>query len=428
MAKLQFFKFLGSSGAYLSTEQIRRLLILAFGISQSKSVNLSYVNDHITTAESGCKNEDSQYVWLLKTFQTGNYVNIIRNSFHLLVIYFYGGQEHIKLVLDRTNWDLGTEKINILTIGLLTENDIFIPLIWEDLGHKGNSHSELRITLIDRLLDWWKALDIPIPIFEICGDREFIGEYWLTELSIRGINYVIRLRCDLTFETWLNDIYKIEKRFGLPTIHRYLTIYKKKSVEVILQGEALAQVFVVKNEGNDVKQEPYIYFITNLDNLDDAALAYRKRWKIEVFFKHLKTQGFNLENFNMSGQHKMNILMAVLSIVFLIVLDLDEENNPKFKTENKFEIEFKNDGELVEEIDTKFETENKIKIELNKKMCNYKNGKSYPRKSDFRNGISALAKIRFFENFINILSEIMKKIRYKYLFLNNLHIHKIYAQ
>ncbi len=210
MTKLHFFSFLCSGGGYLSTRDIERLLILAFGISQSKSVNISAVNDHILQSESGCKSEGSQYVWLLKPFQTGNFDASVRYCFQLVVLYFFSGQPHIQLVIDRTNWDFGTERINILTIGLLTENQLFIPLIWEDLHYKGNSHSTIRLTLIDRLLNWWTALDIPVPTFEICGDREFIGEYWLTELARRGINYVIRLRGDLTFETWLDESYKLD--------------------------------------------------------------------------------------------------------------------------------------------------------------------------------------------------------------------------
>ena len=407
MTKLHFFKLFGNTGTYLSPKQIDRLLLLAFGISQSKSVNMSYVNDAILLSESGCKNESSQYKHLLKVFQTGDYENIVRNSFQLVVIYFYGGQEHVKLVVDRTNWELGSSKINILTIGLLIENDIFIPLIWKDLGHKGNSDSQQRIDLIDQLLSWWQALEIPLPTFEICGDREFIGEYWLTTLAQRGITYVIRLRCNLSFETWLNGVYRVEKQHNIVTLHRYMRLFKKKSVEIVLQNEAIAQVFVVKNEGNDVKKEPYIYFITNLDDIDEAALAYRKRWKIEVFFKYMKTQGFNLEDFNMNGQHKMDIMMAVLSIVFLVVLELEGQN--KMSLENAESIQ-ENEAKVVE------------------KPIKYKDGKSYPRKSVFRKGLSALTKIRFFENFYALCKRIVETILHKYLFLNHLYINDKYVQ
>jgi hypothetical protein len=406
MTKLHFFKLFGNTGAYLSSKQIDRLLLLAFGISQSKSVNMAYINDAILLSESSCKNEASQYKHLLKIFQTGNYENIIRNSFQLVVIYFYGGQEKVKLVIDRTNWELGVSKINILTIGLLTENDIFIPLIWKDLGHKGNSDSQQRIDLIDKLLIWWKAIEIPLPTFEICGDREFIGEYWLTALSQREIEFVIRLRCNLSFETWLNGEYRVEKLHNIVTLHRYMRLFHKKSVEVVLQNEAIAQVFVVENEGNDVKKEPYIYFITNLDDIDEAALAYRKRWKIEVFFKYMKTQGFNLEDFNMDGQHKIEIMMAVLSIVFLVVLELEVD---EILIEKTISIE-KNETTIVE------------------KAITYKDGKTYPRKSAFRKGLSALTKIRFFENFVALCRRIGETIFHKFLFLNHLYINNNYVQ
>jgi len=94
------------------------------------------------------KTEDSQYNWLLKLFQTGNYENIIRSCFNLLVIYFYSGQANVRLIMDRTNWKFGEKNKNILTIGLLLEdNATFIPLIWKDLAHKGNSSQEIRLEL-----------------------------------------------------------------------------------------------------------------------------------------------------------------------------------------------------------------------------------------------------------------------------------------
>jgi hypothetical protein len=538
VAKLDFFNQFGSINHYLSHDQIKKILILAFGISQSRSVNMNDVNAQILPSESGCKNEGSQYVWLLKLFQTGNYEKIIQNCFQVIVIYFYGGQEQVQLIIDRTNWDFGSQRINILTIGLLTKDNIFIPLIWNDLGYKGNSDSAHRLALIDQLLKWWKALEIPVPTFEICGDREFIGEYWLTELARRKLFYVIRLRGDLTFETFLNEVYKVEKRYPLPTLHRHLNLYKKKAIEVVLQNESIAQVFGVVNDGNEANQEPFIYFITNLDNIDSAGLAYRKRWKIEVFFKYMKTQGFNLEGFKMLGSHKVKILMSILSIVYLIVIELETiekgklealaaakkrkleaeekatseaeriqaegqlaaaqlkleaqaktqlaaaqlqleaqatvkfaaqkaqlkaENKAKLKAEKgHLEMEMKAKLEKIEtdqlekqyqwrlqQAQEKLELEyqpkleaafsqlkieneaklaaQKAKLETNHSNLIYKNGKSYPRKSDFIIGRSALAKIRVFQGFLDICTQIAEKTISKMLFLKQLYINKSYA-
>jgi hypothetical protein len=307
---------------------------------------------------------------------------------------------------------------------------------------------------------------------------------------------------------------------------------------VVLQNESIAQVFGVVNDGNEANQEPFIYFITNLDNIDSAGLAYRKRWKIEVFFKYMKTQGFNLEGFKMLGSHKVKILMSILSIVYLIVIELEtiekgklealaaakkrkleaEEKatseaeriqaegqlaaaqlkleaqaktqlaaaqlqleaqatvkfaaqKAKLKAENKaklkaekghLEMEMKAKLEKIEtdqlekqyqwrlqQAQEKLELEyqpkleaafsqlkieneaklaaQKAKLETNHSNLIYKNGKSYPRKSDFIIGRSALAKIRVFQGFLDICTQIAEKTISKMLFLKQLYINKSYA-
>lgn len=98
---------------------------------------------------------------MLKPFQRGDSEGLIKTCFRLLVIHFYGGEGEIKLILDRTNWQLGSQNINILAIGLLDKTGIFIPLVWDDLGYKGNSDSQTRINLIDQLLQWWREMPIP---------------------------------------------------------------------------------------------------------------------------------------------------------------------------------------------------------------------------------------------------------------------------
>ena len=317
MTKIAFFSLINGVGSFISEKQLKQLVILTYGIIQSKTVNISIVSDNVPLSETGCKNVESQYKYLLKPFQRGDYEGLIKTCFRLLVIHFYGGEGEIKLILDRTNWQLGSQNINILAIGLLDKTGIFIPLVWDDLGYKGNSDSQMRINLIDQLLGWWREMPIPEPQFEIMGDREFIGEKWLVALSQRNIEYVIRLRGDLGFETWVDGKYQADIRLKIPEIHQYLIDKDESFIEVVLGGEAMAKVFIVKNEAvqnEEAAKEPFIFFITNMEKIELAAQDYRKRWKIEVCFKHLKSFGFNLEDFNMAGQHKTNILMAVLTM------------------------------------------------------------------------------------------------------------------
>lgn len=55
------------------------------------------------------------------------------------------------LVLDRTNWKLGQQDINILLLSVRWQTFNF-PLVWTLLPHSGNSNMATRIALVERLL------------------------------------------------------------------------------------------------------------------------------------------------------------------------------------------------------------------------------------------------------------------------------------
>ena len=396
MTKVVFFSIIKGVGSFISEKQLAQLVILTYGIIQSKTVNISIVNDNIPLSETGCKNLDSQYKYLLKPFQRGDYEGLIKTCFRLLVIHFYGGEGEIKLILDRTNWQLGSQNINILAIGLLDKTGIFIPLVWDDLGYKGNSDSQTRINLIDQLLRWWREMPIPEPQFEIMGDREFIGEKWLVALSQREIEYVIRLRGDLSFETWQDGKYQADIRMKIPEIHKYLIDNNEPFIEVVLGGEAMAKVFIVKNESvqnEEAVKEPFIFFITNMEKVEIAAQDYRKRWKIEVCFKHLKSFGFFLEDFNMPHPHKTNILMAILTLAYAITVKEDP-----------------------------------LIVDLPDKDIQYKEGKPYPRKSTFRKGLSRMTQLKSFQSFLAYWNILIEKLNCKLLILTDLRSQNLYVQ
>lgn len=70
-------------------------------------------------------------------------------------------------------------------------------------------------------------------------------------------------------------------------------------------------------------QEPFLYLITNL-NLSAKAIGdiYSLRWKIEYCFKHLKTNGFQLEQINLKTESRTRLLMAIT--VFAYVISIQE--------------------------------------------------------------------------------------------------------
>jgi transposase len=84
-------------------------------------------------------------------------------------------------------------------------------------------------------------------------------------------------------------------------------------------GDITYTFVMVKNPKYDPK-EPYIYFISDLQDAQAIANHYLKRWKIECCFKNLKTNGFNIEDINLKADKKIELMMGILAMVYLIAI------------------------------------------------------------------------------------------------------------
>ena len=93
------------------------------------------------------------------------------------------------LVMDRTNWKLGKETINVLMLGIAHQGIAF-PLLWLLLSKTGNSNTEERIRLMDRFITFFGVNKIRF----FTADREFIGKEWFTYLLEKTIRFRIRIR------------------------------------------------------------------------------------------------------------------------------------------------------------------------------------------------------------------------------------------
>lgn len=373
---------------YISENDLQRLLALSYGICQSKTVNISSINDEITSSISGRQTSSSQYNWLVGAFQTGNIRPLLQQVFTLIVGAFHEFGAVLQILIDRTNWDIGLRRVNILSMGMLYKDSVFMPLIHEDLGYKGNSDSETRLNLIKQLIAWWEFLKIPLPVFEIVGDREFIGDAWLSALEELGVRYVIRLKSGLKFYEWLEHGMSGEKIEVKNIIAKQLDQDKnqdKSSAEIVIGGQYIVRVVATRNEGKDSGTERYIYLITNNEDITNTANTYRNRWKIETCFKHLKTGGFNLEDMNLEFPHKTDILMAILSLVYAMTIFVAEKS-PQIK-----------------------------KISMQK----FKNGKVFPRTSIFKLGKSIIFVAKKWKDFVNIFL-IMAQFAFDKLLKNRL--------
>lgn len=93
------------------------------------------------------------------------------------------------LTLDRTTWELGSVCRNLLIVGVAYRGTAF-PLLWTVLDKQGNSDTEERLALLDRLLPHVPAERVAA----LVADREFIGEAWFRGLKARGVVFVMRIR------------------------------------------------------------------------------------------------------------------------------------------------------------------------------------------------------------------------------------------
>ena len=113
------------------------------------------------------------------------------------------------------------------------------------------------------------------------------------ELVKQQIQFVIRIKNNRKCLVWFNKGIK-NREVKIKVLHRYMVKKGVRSQEIILAGDYIAQLIVLENTAPQ-PDEPFLYLITTVDDIDQAAQLYRMRWKIECCFKHLKTNGFNLE-------------------------------------------------------------------------------------------------------------------------------------
>lgn len=66
--------------------------------------------------------------------------------------------------------------------------------------------------------------------------------------------------------------------------------------------------------------EPVMIFLTTLPKATQTAQLYAKRWKIECLFRHLKTNGYNLEDLNLKNPGKNLMMMAVVITAYILTI------------------------------------------------------------------------------------------------------------
>jgi hypothetical protein len=353
-------------GQIVSKKQTQRSLLLVQGIIESKSVNLALCAESLSRNKGLGLTESQIYSQYLDHFQTGQYEKLLKVCF-LAVFYQTCPWAKGELVMDRTEWKLGKNWHNLLVIGYIC-HDSLVPLVWVDLGTRKSSNEAERIELLDRLRAWWRATGIPMPPLMLYADREFIGSDWFKALEKRHIEFVIRLKENQSFAVW-RDGKMSRKTYNIKVIARYLKRFGLSHIEIVI-GDELIIPFTYAEQVLENQQVTTWYLAANVKDPHTASQRYALRWSIEDTFGHYKTKGLNLEEFNLEGTHKLEIMMGLVTLVYALCIHQALANN----------------------------------LEENVPVKDYKNGKQYPAKATFRLGLD---RVRQFVHNVNQLLELV---------------------
>lgn len=203
------------------------------------------------------------------------------------------------LTLDRTTWELGSVCINVLMLGVAYKGLAF-PLLWVMLGKKGNSDTQERLVLLDKLLTLVAAEHIAA----IVADREFTGQDWFKGLKERQLVFVMRVRNNTLIGS-KGKTRSAKQRYGYLRAQEVYICPKR----CFVFGLRLHLAVTKSKEGE------LVTLVCNAEPAQ-ALVRYAQRWQIETLFSALKTRGFNLEDTHVTTSARFNKLLALLALAF----------------------------------------------------------------------------------------------------------------
>ncbi len=281
---------------------------LISSIIRSRSVNMQKVAENI----EGNAKVESNYRRIQRIFKD-QYIDYDMTA-RLLSSVLPDDKKWV-LCMDRTNWKLGKSNINLLVLAV-SYKGMAIPLLWKFLtkeedcegkettvGKRGNSNFKERKDLMEKFIELFGVDRIE----DFTADREFIGKEWFEWLNENHIPFVIRIRNNsLTNENELdsknvNELFKHVRKNEFCAFGKTTIFNTKVHLGGIKASKADEALIVVSNH-----------------KMDKTTIStYKKRWEIETMFGALKSKGFNFEESKISEEHKVEKLMAFLSISFI---------------------------------------------------------------------------------------------------------------
>lgn len=327
----------------IPTHLIDTTLLLISCILIKETVNLNKLKNQVGIfLDSPCIQVDSHYKRLTRYFLDAYVQKVL---WKLILVFSVGSflrkkevrKEIFYMAMDGSVWKLGNYTYHILVLSVIYRK-IAIPIFWINLGRKGISTLSHR----KRLLKSAFLLYPFLKKFMLLADREYKGKKWFGYLEKEGYTYIIRL-CkgdyQLTIKKY-HDLLKKAKR-GKLVSQEFETDFAKR-LKIVVSYNATAE-----NES-----EKFIILLTNKYGLSKNKISeiYYLRWKIECLFKHLKTNGFHLEEVGMTNPKKIRVIITLVIASYLLCILEGVKTKQRVKKDNQsfYESIFRNGyGKIV---------------------------------------------------------------------------------
>jgi len=292
---------------------LRNILLLVQAILLKETINLNKLKGCLNAIQGKTNAASSNYKRLIRIFdtyaRTNLWIELLRFGFQVLRL------KAEYLIIDGTKWKRGEKWYHYQVLSFVYKG-VAIPIYWENINKNGISNYEERKRLFDKALTYFN-----IAGKTLLADREYIGIDWFKYLINKGIEFTIRTKKN----TYVEIINQAGGRTYQEMIDKVLrSKLPDKAVGKIIEMEGEKLFFVVmKNPKNDPKDPVLFILSTHLDKCAKAiGLSYCLRYKIEHCFKHLKSNGFCLEQLNLRTMTRCRLLMAIT--VFAYVLSINE--------------------------------------------------------------------------------------------------------
>ncbi len=310
----------------LPKNTLKNLLIVSQSILHAGTVNLNKVKNSVPHVRgSGDVSEHGDYKLLTRFFDQGKieseqdvqqYEQLMQGLRSLAWLVLFEQSAKLKigklkyLLLDGTKWDTGDQTIHLMTLCVLV-NDVAIPIWWEDLSKAGHSSQEERIAMLEAVLKKYDLRGMTL-----LANREYVGKKWFKCLSNSGLGFVIRVK-----EGIYHDQINVVPGNSWQKLKSIAASKAKgKKVSKKIRIDELDLHYIILKNPRPGADDDLIYLLTNLESPTQACRLYQWRWQIEICFKHLKSNGLNLEAMNVQGKEKRHLMMAVAVFVYILAI------------------------------------------------------------------------------------------------------------